>query len=1083
MLRRYSLRAQLFALVAATLLPPVFYGVVSIRQQAAEFRREAEADALALARQITARLDDHILNVESLLVAAGQAVAGNLSAVAANDARLRNIHAELPAYFGSISVLTPQGRMLNSATVAPQERRAIDFSDRTYFREAIAKRGIAVGEPIQSRTTGKWIVILARPLFGIAGEVRAVVSISTQLELFQSLLAPERLPPGTVLTLISEKGQVLARSKDPAAWIGRNISGTGRVGQALREREGTWESVAADGVARLAGFSTGRRVPWLAYVGIPLETALAREKAAVQTQVLLVVASLLIASALAWLAARRIAGPVRSLTATVRAISEGNSGARAPEAGATEVIEMAREFNRMLDSVRRGEASEERFRKVFAGSSVPMSITADSGRLLDVNDAFCRYFGYAREEMLGRTTVEMGLWADPAERERIMRRLRASGSVRGMETRRRLRSGEERNVVVNVDLLELGGEPCTLAILIDVTEQRRAERERTKALERFETIFHAAPLASAISTLAEGRVVEVNAAYCALVGRGREELIGRRVTELYVWADPDERDAFIERLRRERRIEGFEAHVRSEDAGPRTVLTSAELIEFLDEPCLLMVGADITDRLRAMEALRQSEARYQLAVSSGDVWDIDIRTGSGQMSSNFKHHLGYEEAEIEDTMEALDALLHPEDRPRLKQAVRDHFRNRTPYRLEFRARAKSGDYRWFVTRGRAQRDESGAPVYMAGTTFDITEQKRAEQALRELIDNLFSFVGVLTPAGLLVEANQTALRAADLRAEEVLGKAVEGSPWVAFSEDSRSRMRAAVRRAAAGEPVRQDLEIRVAQGRIVTIDFALMPVRDASGHVAKLVASGIDITERKRAEEALREANTRLQALSARLLEVQEQERAAIALELHDEIGQSLTALKLGAQALARDADGGNAERLAQQVAIADQALAQTRNLVLDLRPPQLDQLGLAATLRDYAMRIAGGAGLKPVFSVDGDYRSLDRRLATTAFRVAQEALTNIARHAKARNVAVELRKQGNELLLAVSDDGCGYDLPEARRRATRGGSVGILGMEERVALAGGTLRIVTRPGQGTRVQANLPMASFAARETARPAG
>jgi two-component system, NarL family, sensor histidine kinase UhpB len=163
-----------------------------------------------------------------------------------------------------------------------------------------------------------------------------------------------------------------------------------------------------------------------------------------------------------------------------------------------------------------------------------------------------------------------------------------------------------------------------------------------------------------------------------------------------------------------------------------------------------------------------------------------------------------------------------------------------------------------------------------------------------------------------------------------------------------------------------------------------------------------------------------------------------------------------------------------ESVAIADDALVAVRTLALDLRPPQLDQLGLAAALRDTTERMADRAGLHARFVDDGGGIEPDSVLATAIFRVAQEALTNITRHAHAKNVIVELQVAAGELVLAVSDDGVGFDYDGARTRAVKGMSMGILGMEERVELAGGTLRVVSRPGHGTRVHATFPLGGHA---------
>ena len=227
---------------------------------------------------------------------------------------------------------------------------------------------------------------------------------------------------------------------------------------------------------------------------------------------------------------------------------------------------------------------------------------------------------------------------------------------------------------------------------------------------------------------------------------------------------------------------------------------------------------------------------------------------------------------------------------------------------------------------------------------------------------------------------------------------------------------------------------------------------------------------RAREERALRLANERLHALSARLLQVQESERATIARELHDQLGQSLTALKLSAGALAPHLPGAQSGRMTQHLAIADRALAQVRSLALDLRPPQLDQLGLGAALRDALERFGEDTGMEAAFVDGSDGIEPEGPLATAIFRIAQEALTNVARHADAKRVLVELRAHGREIRLVVFDDGRGYDYTEARERAAGGASMGILGMEERVTLAGGRLDVVTGPHSGTRVEARFPL-------------
>jgi len=254
---------------------------------------------------------------------------------------------------------------------------------------------------------------------------------------------------------------------------------------------------------------------------------------------------------------------------------------------------------------------------------------------------------------------------------------------------------------------------------------------------------------------------------------------------------------------------------------------------------------------------------------------------------------------------------------------------------------------------------------------------------------------------------------------------------------------------------------------------------DGVGHVvgwrgrrARLVIIN-DITERLRTQQALGRVNLelersreRLRALSRRLLEVQEEERGRLARDLHDDIGQALTALKIQLESLNLGGDGALRARLAEGVQTVQHTLERVRQLSLSLRPPQLDDLGLAAALRSHLDRQAGLAGLIAHFEAAEAPQDIEADTETACFRVAQEAINNVLRHAHARNLWLRLFMAGGNIALSVRDDGRGFDLESARRGAS---SLGLIGMEERVALAGGSLELRAAPGQGTVVLATFP--------------
>jgi signal transduction histidine kinase len=221
---------------------------------------------------------------------------------------------------------------------------------------------------------------------------------------------------------------------------------------------------------------------------------------------------------------------------------------------------------------------------------------------------------------------------------------------------------------------------------------------------------------------------------------------------------------------------------------------------------------------------------------------------------------------------------------------------------------------------------------------------------------------------------------------------------------------------------------------------------------------------------ALQEANLRLQSLSSRMLDVQENERRHIARELHDEIGQALTAVKLHLQSALRRGGPEARPPLEECVQITDQALEQVRNLSLNLRPSQLDDLGLVAALRWQIGRQTAASGLDTEFQADELSERLEPALETACFRFVQEAMTNIVRHAQARHAWIEARRRDDRLRISVRDDGKGFDVAAATREAITRGSLGLLGMQERVGLAGGRLNVSSRPGEGTTIVADFPL-------------
>ena len=266
-----------------------------------------------------------------------------------------------------------------------------------------------------------------------------------------------------------------------------------------------------------------------------------------------------------------------------------------------------------------------------------------------------------------------------------------------------------------------------------------------------------------------------------------------------------------------------------------------------------------------------------------------------------------------------------------------------------------------------------------------------------------------------------------------------------------------------------DLRMLKNDGTPFWIHLAVTTAQEQDGApVLRIVLN--DVTERKQLEDSLREQTRQLQAVSRRVLEVQEAERRRVAMELHDELGQSLTAIKINLQAQDRFKELAPGELNAENIHLVEAALQQVRHLAQALRPSILDDLGLLPALRSMVEQTTARSGVAVQFYVAAPPSRLAPEVETACFRIVQEALTNIMRHAHAQQVEIDLHLDGDALVLSVHDDGCGFDLAAMQKRAQAGGSIGVLGMQERATLIGGQLELQSTPGHGSTVRLRCPL-------------
>jgi len=343
----------------------------------------------------------------------------------------------------------------------------------------------------------------------------------------------------------------------------------------------------------------------------------------------------------------------------------------------------------------------------------------------------------------------------------------------------------------------------------------------------------------------------------------------------------------------------------------------------------------------------------------------------------------------------------------------------------------------------------------------------SEARYRGLLETAPDAVVVVDRAGLIQVVNAETERVFGYRRDELLGKPVGLLVPELFRESHQQSvghyMMQPTARAMGGGA---ELWALRKDGSEFPTEITLGPLRAAQGLFVTSVIR--DVTERKRAREVLEQSLQRVQALSERVMKIQHEERDRIARELHDELGQTLTALKVNLQMLEPHCADGEAEgHLTEALMITGRALDQVRGMMLDLRPLGLEDLGLAVVLESHLAKQAETAEWDSQFASTLTGR-LRPELEIACFRVAQEALTNVMRHAHAKRVWVTLGLNGGEVQLSVRDDGKGLDIAVISNISQTGG-FGLIGMQERMRQMGGRLAIDSAPGRGTEVRANFP--------------
>jgi PAS domain S-box-containing protein len=742
------------------------------------------------------------------------------------------------------------------------------------------------------------------------------------------------------------------------------------------------------------------------------------------------------------------------------------------------VIGVLQDISERAQAEERLRTSEALFRAVVENGAEAISLWRADGTCIYLSPNHGRVFGYPSDKRLD------GSWMDYVRPEDLRHCTAVFGEMLQrpglpMTDEARVRRHDGSWIWTEVTACNLLDDPRVHAIVVnarDITERKRAEEALRKSEERF-----ALAVAGANDGVWDWNF-ETDDQYlsprCKEIIGFEEHELPDRIQALRSRIHPEDREriraSFSAHLRGSTPHFGSEFRLQHKDGSYRYVVARGRVLRSPNGKPLRAAGSltDIAARRRAEDALRESEQRFRAIADTAPAF-IWMTGPDGACTYVNQRWLDFRGRALEQEIDnGWQDTIHPDDLASLDIA-RAAAREGREYTVELRTRGADGQYHWLLCTGRPRYTADGTFLGLVGSSVDITERKQAEEALHESEERYRLLVEVSPDPiwvhceGQLVLANPAGLTLLGASGpEQVIGRSWLDFIHPDFHESVRRRR----------QQLHEGLSVPSITLKLLRLDGTLLDVEANAtpftyqGKPA-ILAVGRDITERKRSEEALRDYAERLEVLSRRVIEVQETERRNLAHELHDEIGQSLIAVKITLQRKQHQPEStALAPYLEDSIAVVDEAIRQVRDLSLDLRPSLLDDLGLVPALRWYVDRQAQRSGLNLQLIAKPLETSPPPEVETACFRVVQDALTNAMHHAHAQRVRIELQQKEAELHVVVQDDGIGFDVAQQRARATRGESMGLLSMEERAALLGGRLEIISAHARGTTVHACFPL-------------
>ncbi|MBX3303613.1 MAG: PAS domain S-box protein [Nitrospira sp.] len=514
--------------------------------------------------------------------------------------------------------------------------------------------------------------------------------------------------------------------------------------------------------------------------------------------------------------------------------------------------------------------SQQHFQTLFnwTPSAVGISTVAE-GRFIDVNEGFSQLTGYKREELIGRTTLELGLWVDPAERATVLREIQEQGHLHNREGLLRTKSGEIRSLMVSIDSVQFEDTPCLIYLAHDITERKRAEE--ALRLAKF-SVERAADAVYWVDS--QAKILDVNEAACRMLNYSKDELCAMTVHDLNPDFQADMWPAFWLETQHGGTMVIETAH-RARDGRLVPVEVSVNFLIHEGKEYHCAFVRDITERKRAEENLHQLANRLKLATSAAQigVWDWNILNDELVWDDRMFALYGVKKENFGGAYDAWLSAVHSDDRARCDEAIQQAIRKERPYDIEFRICWPNGTVRVIKAVGQVIWDTDGTALRMTGVNYDITERKRADEELRgsesfitSVVENLPNMIFVKDAKNLkFVRFNKAGEELLGYPREVLIGK----SDFDIFPKDEAdfftSKDREVLKLGGMLDIPEEWIDTKH-HGRRV-LHTRKIPIYDEKGEPQYLLGISEDVTDIKRLEAARKESEERYRNIFENALE------------------------------------------------------------------------------------------------------------------------------------------------------------------------------------------------------------------------